>query len=35
MNITGNIMGQRLTWATMTNGYYNASFNIYVYTNAT
>ena len=31
----GNIMGIALTWTDMTNGYYNASYNIYAYTNAT
>ena len=32
---TGSIVGAGITWSTMTNGYYNAYHNIYVYNNYT
>ena len=35
LGITGNIMGKVCSCTTMTLGYYNTSYNIYVYTNAT
>ena len=32
-SIAGRIVGTNLTWTTMTNGYYNSTYGIYVYNN--
>ena len=34
-SIAGNIYSAKITWTTMTNGYYNTYYNIYVYNNGT